>query len=364
MKHMNSAETKIKLPTIGKKQLDLLEKLSNVIAVSGDEGNVRKIVLEEITPYVSEINTDALGNVIAYCKSEKKNAPKVLVTAHMDEVGFMVVDEEEGGYYKFEIVGAIDPRFLPGKTVLVGDDRTMGIIGVKPIHLTTEAERKNAFKVDEMRFDVGPDKKKKVKIGDRASFGTKFLRMGPSISGKALDNRLGVATLIELVKNAPYEVDLIAGFTVQEEIGQRGARVVGYSTNPDAAIAIDSTPSYDMPARDQEENISYNTKLGCGPALYIADSYTFSDPRLFAFIVQQAESNKISIQIRQPGGGGTDAGTIHKTRGGVPSLSISIPQRFPHSPVQLARIKDWQDTLQLVYRVLNSFTNKIFETAR
>jgi endoglucanase len=364
MKNMDNPKSNHNQLTIGKKQLDLIEKLSNAIGVSGDEGQVRKIILEEIKSYASDIKIDALGNIIATCKSTTKNPMRVMIAAHMDEVGLMLVDEEEGGYYKFDFVGSIDPRLLPGKAVIVSEDHLTGIIGVKPVHLTTENERRNAFTLENMRIDLGEEQSKKTKTGDRATFATKFMRMGPSISGKALDNRLGVATLIELVKHAPYMVELIAAFTVQEEIGQRGARVAGYAMHPDAAIALDSTPSFDMPVWDEEENSLYNTKLGKGPAVYTSDSYTLSDPRLVSFVMQSAEKNNIPYQLRQPGGGGTDVGGIHKQRGGIPGMSISIPNRFPHSPVSLARIKDCQDTLRLLYCILNSITIDLFRIDR
>lgn len=361
---MNNEKTTTKIPAFGRKQLELIEKLSNAVGVSSNEGQVRRIVLEEIKPFVSDARIDALGNVIAICKSNRKNPMRVMIAAHMDEVGLMLMDQDESGYFKFDVVGSLDPRLLPGKAVVVGEDHLTGIIGTKPIHMVTEAELQKIFTVEDMRIDLGEEQSKKARAGDTATFATKFMRIGVSLSGKALDNRLGVAALIELVKRAPYPVELIAVFTTQEEIGLRGAKVAAYATNPDAAFALDSTPAFDMAPWDDEENAVYNTVLGKGPAIYPADRYTFSDPRLVHFAMQTAEANHIPCQLRQPGGGGTDIGSIHKQREGIPSVSISVPHRFSHSPVNLARIKDWQDTVRLYDSILNSISLDLFKTDR
>ena len=169
---------------------------------------------------------------------------------------------------------------------------------------------------------------------------------------KALDNRLGVATLIELVKNAPAQIDLLAAFTVQEEIGLRGAKVAAYAFNPDIGIAVDATPANDLPGWDAEENTTYNTRLGFGPAIYIADGSTFSDPRLVRWLAETGDAEKIPYQFRQPGGGGTDAGAIHKARAGVPSVSVSVPHRYSHTAVSIARLDDWKNTLDLLQAAL------------
>jgi endoglucanase len=170
--------------------------------------------------------------------------------------------------------------------------------------------------------------------------------------------------LIELLKNAPETLDLLLAFSVQEEIGLRGARVAAYTLDPDLAIVVDSTPAYDLPTWDDTENVAYNTRLGAGPALYIADSATLSDPRLVRFFVESAEAAGIPYQFRQPGGGGTDAGSIHKQRRGIPSLSISVPGRYHHTPASIARVADWQNTLALIFTALNRLTPDILAVER
>lgn len=344
--------------------LDLLERLSNACSVSGDEGEVRKIVLEAVQPLADEVKVDALGNVLAIKKAHSEPALRVMLAAHMDEVGLMIVDEEEGGLYKFEIVGGIDPRQLPGKPVWVGKDRLPGVIGARPIHLTTPEERKSAIAAESLRIDLGPEGSKKAKPGDRAVFATPFKVVGPSIMGKALDDRLGVATLIALLERAPDHLEFQAAFTVQEEIGLRGARVAAYSLNPDLAFALDATPANDLPTWDGSENTAYNARLGHGPAIYVADGATLSDPRLVRFLLQIAATHQIPYQIRQPGGGGTDAGAIHRQRSGIPSASISVPIRHAHSAVAIARLDDWAHTINLMLHALQALTPDVLAPER
>jgi endoglucanase len=351
------------IPAIGPDQIALLEKLSNACAVSGDEQQVRQIVLDEIKDCAADVKVDALGNVLVTGKTAVENPLRVMLAAHMDEIGFMLVDDAKEGLYQFELVGGIDIRQLPGKTVLVGKDNIPGVIGAKPIHLTEEGETEHKIPLDALRIDVGQNGGK-VKVGDRATFGTRFRRLGPSLVGKALDNRLGVATLIEMVKHPPANVQLLVAFTVQEEIGLRGARVAAYTLAPDVAFAIDSTPAFDLPVWDESENTGYNTRLGAGPAIYIADAGTLSDPRLIRHLAQTGDELGFPYQFRQPGGGGTDAGAIHKTRAGVPSVSISIPGRYAHTAALVTRLADWENTLALVYYAVSRLDRAVLSAER
>jgi endoglucanase len=361
-----------RLPAIGAGQINLLERLCNAVAVSGDEGEVRKIVLEQVKLAADEVKVDALGNVLVTRRaaggqnvaSTTPGKPlRVMLAAHMDEVGFMITNDEGDGIYRFDTVGGLDKRQLPGKPVLIGRDHIPGVIGAKPIHLTEDDELKHAISLDTLRIDTGPEGKK-VKVGDRATFATPFARLGPSLRAKALDNRLGVAILIELVKNASPNIDLLAAFTVQEENGLRGAQVAAYALDPDLAIVLDSTPANDQPTWDDTENTQYNTKLDSGPAIYVANRGTLHDPRLIRYLVEIAESSGIPYQIRQPGGGGTDASAIHKQRAGIPSVSVSVPHRYTHSAVSIARLSDWQNTLALLQTALARLEREILATER
>lgn len=345
------------MPTFGTPQLKLLERLCNVIAVSGDESEVRKIVLKEVKPYADDVKVDALGSVLVTKAGRGRKRTRVMLDAHMDEVGFIIVDDEGEGLYRFEAVGGIDTRHLVGKQVFVGRERTPAVIGAKPIHLMDGDEYTRKVPLDSLRIDLGPGGK--AKVGDRAGFATKFRRVGPSILAKSIDDRIGIATLIELLKHAPPNIDLCAAFSVQEEIGLRGAKVAAQYFNPDLAIAIDSTPANDLPMHDGSENISYNTKLGLGPAIYVADGSTLHDPRLVRFLREIAEAEKIPYQIRQPGGGGTDSGAIQRSLAGIPTVSVSVPHRYTHSPVSLARVDDWKHTLNLLHAALGCITPEL-----
>ena len=373
---------------LGAAQLRLLERLCNACAVSGNEGEVREIVLEQVRPHTSQVKVDALGNVLAIQegtdsrpRSLKTGQPRsgppstipaskrlrVMVAAHMDEVGFMLTHDEEGGLFRFETVGGLEANQLVGKPVLVGRAHLPGIIGIKPIHLTTSKERNQPVELEELRIDLSPGNGKKVKVGDWAAFSTPFARLGPSLCAKALDDRLGVAILIELFKAPPPNIDLLAAFTVQEEVGLRGAHVAAYALEPDLAVVLDCTPARDLPVLDRSgasENTLYNTRLGAGPAIYVADRRTLSDPRLVRHLVETAEALGIPYQIRQPGGGGTDAGAIHKQLAGIPSVSVSVPARYPHTAAGICRLEDWKNTLALVHAALRRLTPDILAVER
>ncbi len=350
---------------ISKSQIALLEKLSNAVGISGFENEIREIVLQEIKPFADEIKVDAMGNILAVKHARKQSALRVMLAAHMDEVGFMIVSDDENGLYSFEPVGGIDERQLAAKPVQVGPRHLPGIIGSKPIHLSEPGEMDHAITMKSMKVDVSPANAGSVKVGDFATFATKFFVNGDAMFGKALDDRLGVVTLIDLMKDSPPDLEILFAFTVQEEIGLRGARVAGYKFNPEVAFVVDSTPALDFPPEnEEEENSRYNCRLGAGPAIYLADAGTLSDPRLIRFLVAIAEKHAIPFQFRQPGGGGTDAGAIHLTRAGVPTVSISIPGRYAHSPVLHASQKDWVHTLTLLRNTLLEIDRQVLSVDR
>ncbi|MDW8326485.1 MAG: M42 family metallopeptidase [Anaerolineales bacterium] len=357
-------------PPASSPDLDFVARLSNAVAVSGDESAVRKLILDVIRPHVDEMKVDALGNVLAVKRSRSRNAQRMLVAAHMDEIGFMVTGHDSDGSLKFDVVGGVDERILPGKPVLVRAESGLlrGVIGVAPIHLLNSEQRNSVVKVKALRIDLGVENaeaaKKLVKAGDRGTFATEFRTLGEgaeqSLCGKALDNRLGCATLVELLQNGPYPCELHAAFTVQEEVGLRGARVIGYAVNPAAAFVLDCTPARDLPpSLEERENIHYNTRLGLGPAIYVADPSTLHDRRLIRYLEATAQKAGLPYQIRQPGGGSTDAGAIHLARAGIPSVSVSVPARYLHTPAALARLADWRNTVALIQAALAGWSAKV-----
>jgi endoglucanase len=345
-----------------------LKALAEAMAVSGDEGAVRKLILEAIRPHVDDVKVDALGNVLAVKKGAGRE--RVLVAAHMDEVGFMVSGHEPDGSLRFEIVGGIDERVLIGKPVSVGAGRVPGVIAAAPVHLLNSDRRNTVVKAGQLRLDLGADSaeaaRRLVKVGDRGTFASELdLLGGFTLRGKALDDRLGCATLVELLRGGPYPCELHAAFTVQEEVGLRGARVAAFAIDPAAAFVLDCTPAHDLPpSLEGRENFEYNTRLGLGPAIYIADRATISDDRLVRYLARTAEAAGLPYQFRQPGGGGTDAGAIHRARAGVPSVSLSVPGRYLHGPLALARLDDWRHSVTLMRRALEGWSTKLMKNGK
>jgi putative aminopeptidase FrvX len=339
---------------IGPPQLKLLEKLCNAVAVSGDEDEVRQIVRKEVQSYVNDVRVDALGNVLVIKKGSGKMCPRVMLDAHMDEAGFMIVAEDGNGIYRFEKIGRMDERYMVGKQVLVGKDHLPGVIGAKPIHLTKHEELGHKIELDSMRIDLGVTGK--AIVGERATFAIRFKRVGPTIMAKSIDNRVGVAVLIELIKNVSANIDLCASFSVQGEIGARGAKVAAHFFDPDLAIIIDSTPARDLPSQNGIENTGYNTKLGLGPAISIMDGSTIYDPRLVQLLQKTAESKGIPYQFLQSGGEDGSSGVIQSALEGIPIASVSVPHRYSHTPISLARIEDWKNTIYLLHEALSNIT--------
>ena len=371
---MADNSTKTPPPAIGEEQLRLLERLCNASGVAGDEGEVRKIVLEQARPLADEVRVDALGSVLAIRHAKGVEKPlRVMLDAHMDEVGLLIVSDEENGLFRFVKVGGIDDRVLPGKMVVVGKDHIPGVIGAKAIHLTEPGETENKIPLDTLRIDIGPGGGK-VKPGDRATFAPRFRTYGPSIVTKAFDNRVGCAILIEVLRAAAQSsaldhLELMAAFAVQEEIGGRGARAAAYGFDPEVAFAIDSTPASDLPRYDAgqdgvPEDAAYNVRLDHGPAIYLVDAGTLSDPRLARHLMDTGDRYAIPYQIRQPGSGGTDAGAIHKVRAGVASISISVPARYLHTAAAVARRADWENAQSLLWRALQDLDRAVLNQVR
>lgn len=344
--------------TISTPQLRLLQRLCEANAVSGDEGEVRRIVLAEAGRLVDDLHVDALGNVLATKRGAGRNRLKVMLAAHMDEVGFMIVSEDGDGFYQFGTVGKPDVSQLAGKVVSIGREKIPAVIGMKPVHLS-DGGGWEKVSVDSLRMDTGG--RGGVHVGDRASFNTRFRRQGRTIFARALDDRLGVVTLLELLKHAPPNIDLQLAFTVQEEVDLRGAKVAAHALAPDIGIAVDSTAALDLPAHDGRENTVYNSRLGRGPAIYLADKSTLHDRRLVDHFSAAAQAEGIPFQYRQPGGEDNDAGGIQGQLEGIPVLSISVPGRYPHSPVGVCRVDDWQNTLRLLYAGLSRIQRSILK---
>ncbi len=334
-------------------RLKTLEKLSNAAGVAGDESAVRDIIISAIRSNVDSLRVDSLGNLLGFKKGTGRKRRKIMLAAHMDEIGLMISHANEKGLLFFQKVGGIDDRVLPAKTVLIGKDRVPGLICIKPVHLTPPDERKNIIKHDAMVIDIGvssrEEAEKLVNQGDFAVFATEFEDLGGVVKGKAFDDRAGCAALIELIKAGPYQFDFYPVFTTMEEVGLRGARVAAFGIEPDAAFVLEGTICDDSP---KDKDISPTTELGKGPAISVMDKTMIADKDMVQLLISTAEEENIPYQIKQPGQGGTDAGAIHLARRGVPTVAVSAPCRYIHSPVSMMSKKDLNNTVKLMLKVM------------
>jgi putative aminopeptidase FrvX len=337
----------------------ILRELSDAVGVSGDEGDVRAVVLDAVREHVDDVHVDAMGNVLAFKRGTGRQRMRVMLDAHMDEVGLMVVGHDSDGFLQVRTVGGIDPRLLPGALLRLGSERIPGVIGIKPVHLLSEGEEQKAPKIKDLVVDIGAKSKDEARtlapVGTYATFATRFCELGPTVRGKAFDDRAGCAVLVELVRGERFRFDLHAAFTVQEEVGLRGAQVAAYTIEPDCAFALEGTVADDVP---KDKDVSPTTRLGQGPAITVMDRSFIADRRLVRLLTRTAEELGIPYQFKQPGVGGTDAGGIQRARKGVPSVTVAVPCRYIHSPVALLSLDDFHNTVQLMRESLLRLTRR------
>jgi endoglucanase len=341
----------------------LLERLSNAFGPAGCEDEVRRTLARELCNKVDDLQTDALGNLIAFKKGTGAGPRlKVMVDAHTDEVGLMVTRIEKNGLLGFRAVGGIDDRLLLAKGVVIGEERLPGIILTPPVHLTKPEQRKQVMAIEQLVIDIGATSKDEaqelVKVGDYAAFDTRFRILNEdglrTVKGKAFDDRVGCAAAAALA-DGQYAVDLYLCFSAQEEVGLRGARVAAFRIDPDIAFALEGTVCDDTP---RKEDVSPTTRLGGGPAITVMDRSFIADRRLVQLIADIAEAEAIPYQFKQPGVGGTDAGAIHVSRTGVPTVTVSVPCRYLHAPAGLLSLNDFDNLVTLMKAVLHSLPKK------
>ena len=341
-----------------------LEELSNAIGVSGEEDEVRALVVDAVRDQVDELTVDALGNVIAIKRGQSHPEYRVMIAAHMDEIGMMVTAVDGNGLIQFTRVGGIDPRILPGLRVKVGAKRTPGVILWKPIHLWRNMK---TVAMDQLRIDVGARDKSAAEPGDRIAFDAQFTQLSDNVvRGKSFDDRVGCAVLIDILRGEPYPVTVAGVFTTQEEIGLRGAQVAAQRLSPDAAIVLEGTYAYDVPDPNREVDAgdlptNPGTRLGEGAVITLADRQMITDPRALAFLRETAEDKGIKYQVKTMGGGGTDGGAIHLAQAGVPTMPISVPCRYIHTPNAIMRLDDYQSVLELSQAVLRRVGPETFQ---
>ncbi len=334
----------------------LLEKLTNACGVSGNEGEIRSIILEELKGHVEDIRVDRMGNIVAK-KHGHSNKPHVVVTAHMDEVGFMVKGIDSSGLIRFAPIGGIDSRILVSKVVLVGKDKIPGVIGAKAVHMTKQDERKKALTLNDLYIDIGCSSQKEtekfVSPGDYIAFDSKYTEFGRNrIKAKALDDRVGCDIIIDLMKKE-LPVNVTAMFTVQEEVGLRGAEVAAYQVDADLAIAIEGTTCSDV--SDIEPHMQV-TELDKGPAISIMDRTSIYNRNLVDSLVATAKANNIPWQYRKTAFGGNDAGRFHTAKGGTRCVSMAVPCRYIHSPVSVLSKDDYNNAKALLIKYLEKIS--------
>lgn len=336
----------------------LLKSLSELNGTSGAESLVRDFLRQQIEPFVDTVTIDKMGNLIV-TKNGHKLGPNVMLSAHMDEVALMIIDITSDGFLKFRPIGGIDARILVSKPVQI-NETLIGVIGAKAIHLQKPSERQKSLAYDQLYIDIGAKSKEeatsKVNLGDYAYFMTKCEPFGDGlIKGKALDDRVGCALLVELLKKN-YDFPLAATFTVQEEVGLRGAKVAAYQIAPDFAIVLEGTIAADVAEREEEDWV---TELGKGPACSLIDRATLYASKHIQWVTNLARQKGIPLQFRRGANGGNDAGPIHVSKAGIPTLALSLPCRYIHSCASVISRKDYEACLNLVDELLNDLPRKL-----
>lgn len=330
----------------------LLKEICEAPGAPGFEQVIRELVLKTVTPLVDEVEIDNMGNVMAIKRA--KNNPggkKVMIAAHMDEIGFIVTHIDENGFIRFHTLGGFDPKTLTAQRVIVhGEKDLVGVMGTKPIHVMTAEEKTKLPKNTDYFIDMGMKKEeveKYIKVGDPVTRERALIEMGNCVNCKSIDNRVSVFILIEAlkkIKDFPY--DVYGVFTVQEEVGIRGASVAAQAINPDFGVGLDTTIAFDLPGAQPHEKV---TSLGEGVAIKIMDASAICDYRMVAYLKEIADKNKIKWQPEVLTAGGTDtAGVQRRGKNGSISGAISIPTRHLHQVIEMADKSDIEGCIDLL----------------
>ncbi|MCB0402186.1 MAG: M42 family metallopeptidase [Flavobacteriales bacterium] len=329
----------------------LLKEIAEVAGAPGHEQRIREVVLREVKPLVDEVTIDNMGNVYAIKKG--KDQKRVMIGAHMDEIGFIVTHIDDNGFVRFHTLGGFDPKTLTAQRVIIhGREDVIGVMGSKPIHVMSPEERTKMPKTTDYFIDLGMGKdevEKLVRIGDPITRERGLIEMGNCVNCKSLDNRLAVFILIESLralkdKEVPY--DIYGVFTVQEEVGIRGASVASLEIKPDFGFGLDTTIAFDVPGAKPEEMV---TKLGDGTAIKVMDSSTICDYRMIRFMEEVAGRHNIKTQKEILTAGGTDtAGIQRMSPGGAIAGAISIPTRHIHQVIEMADKNDIRGSIDLL----------------
>lgn len=344
--------------------IELLKRTCEVAGAPGFENRVRDLVISEIKDLVDEYSIDNIGNITAIKRGKARK--KVMAAAHMDEIGFIVTHITDEGFLKFHTLGGFDPKTLTAQRVIIhGKEDVVGVMGAKPIHVMTAEERNKAPQLGDYFIDLGMDKSEVehlISVGDPITRERGLIEMGNCVNCKSLDNRVAVFILIEALKSLkgkeiPY--DFYAVFTVQEEVGIRGAQVATMNINPDFGICIDTTIAFDTPGAADHEKI---TSLGKGTAVKIMDSRTICDQRMVKFMKSTADKHGIKWQPEILTGGGTDTMAIQQfTAGGSIAGAISIPTRHIHQVIEMCNKSDIEGSINLLIACVSDLDQNDWE---
>lgn len=331
--------------------IDLLKRICETPGTSGFEQRIRALVVKEVQPLVDKVYMDAMGNVIALKKG--KTNKKVMIAAHLDEIGFIVTHIDDDGFVRFHTLGGFDPKTLTSQRVIIhGKKDVMGVMGSKPIHIMSPDERNKVVPIKDYFIDLGMKKeevKKIVSVGDPITRDRQLIEMGDCVNSKSLDNRVSVFILLETLrslkdKEVPY--DVYGVFTVQEEVGLRGAIASARHINPDFGFGLDVTIAFDVPGAQGHEMV---TRLGEGTAIKIMDGTSICDYRMVRYLKKVANENKIKWQPEILPAGGTDTAGIQRYgKNGAIAGAISIPLRHIHQTIEMAHKEDVQNSIDLL----------------
>jgi putative aminopeptidase FrvX len=329
-----------------------LEAFSTAPGVSGGEDAVRAAVVDAVRDRVDSLEVDAMGSLVA--RLGPRRGPHVMLCAHMDEIGLMVTAIDKDGRLRIRKVGGIDSRILVGQVVRVGASGARGVVGTLPPHLVKGPDREKVASIEDLYLDIGAASREEaerwVSIGDYAVFDTAYERWGSTRKGKAFDDRAGCAVLASLVQRRP-PVPVTAVWSVQEEVGLRGAAAAARRVAPDLAIVLEGTASGEMPGATVEESAPH---MGGGPALTVQDRSLMTNARLLDVLERTARARRIPTQWKRPGVGGTDAGRIALSGAGVPAAVISVPCRYIHAPAAYLDVRDATRAVSLVWHALET----------
>lgn len=333
----------------------LLQRLCTTNGIAGHEDAVRTLILSEIRPHADRITVDPLGNILAFKKGREVPQQKLLLSAHMDEVGFIVTHITQDGCLQFAPVGGINAAAAFARHVRIGEDAIPGVVCHKPLHLLKADERKKSPAIEDLLIDIGAesraDAEQYISLGDPIYFESLYENAHGRVISKALDDRFGCLVLIELLRQ-PLAYDMYFSFVVQEEIGLRGARVAAYTIDPDSAIVVEATTAADVPYAEEEKQVC---RVGEGAVVSFMDRSTLYDREYYRLAMDCAREQGVKAQTKTVIAGGNDAGAIHQSRGGVRTLAVSLPCRYIHSCDSLASTED----MESVYTVVKATAERI-----